>query len=215
MKFGCKMKLIAFVGFANAGKSTAALALTDQDYYLMNFADAIKDCLSAIFGWPRYLLEGTTNESRIFRETVDTWWANKLNIPEFSPRYAMKYFGTETMRQHFHPEIWTLNVEYRFSKLIDGQVVFGDVRHKNEISLIKKLGGKLIRIKKGDDPEWFETAVQANLGDQAALWMMKEVYKIHDSEMDWIGSPVDATITNDGTMRELWEKVRQLSIDVV
>jgi len=206
------MKIVSFVGFADSGKSTAASILAKQDYVVMSFADAIKDCLTAIFGWPRHLLEGNTKESRIFRETTDEWWAAKLGIPNFSPRFAMKNFGTEVMRHHFNEDIWVMNVEYRLNKIGDQPVVFGDVRHPNEIELTRKYGGKLIRIKKGDDPKWFTIAKQANEGDKTALWFMKEVYQIHDSEMAWIGHEIDFTIENNGTIPELEQKIFNLKL---
>ncbi|CAM6054466.1 unnamed protein product [Sphagnum tenellum] len=207
------MKIISFVGFADAGKSTAASILAAQGYVTMSFADALKDCLSAIFGWRRDLLEGIIPESRVFRETVDQWWSDKLGIPDFTPRYAMKNFGTEVMRHHFHPDIWVMAVERRMLDLDTNQgIVFGDVRHPPEIRLTRSHGGKLVRIKKGDDPIWFDTARLANTGDGEALRIMRDVHNVHDSEMAWIGEHLDYTVVNDGSISDLADKIRTLNL---
>jgi len=174
----------------------------------MSFADPIKDCLSAIFRWDRDLLEGATDQSRIFRETIDQWWANRLGIPHFTPRWAMQNFGTEIMRRNFHDDIWVMSIERRLSELCENKnVVFGDVRHVNEISLTRKMGGKLIRIKKGEEPIWFEIAKKANEGDIIAKNLIENIYQIHDSEMAWIGQNIEYTISNNGTKKELKEKL--------
>lgn len=201
--------IISFVGFAESGKSTAASVLKNNGYIQMNFADAIKDCLSAIFGWPRHLLEGDTKESREFRETVDHWWAEKLEIPTFTPRYAMKFFGTDVIRKYFHQDLWVFCIERRILPIKDQPIVIGDVRHMNEMDIVKKYGGKNIRIKKGSEPEWFDIAMRANIGDKNAEILMNN-YQIHSSERAWIGYPVDHTIENNGSIIDLINKVNEL-----
>ena len=76
-------RLIAFVGFKASGKNTAAAALYPFGFVPLSFADALKDALAAIFCWDRHLLEGITDESRIWRETIDTWWASQARHPSF------------------------------------------------------------------------------------------------------------------------------------
>ena len=80
------MNIIGLVGFADSGKGTASRILIEQGWQPIAFADALKDALTAVFGWSRHLLEGDTVESRKWRETVDPWWAAKLSIPHFTPR---------------------------------------------------------------------------------------------------------------------------------
>ena len=206
------MNIVSFVGFADAGKSTAAMVLASQGYVSMSFADAIKDCLAAIFCWPRDMLEGNTPESRIFRETIDPWWAEKLGIPNFTPRYAMRNFGTECVRHHFHNLTWVFNVERRLMLSGKDSFVFGDVRHPNEINLTRQLRGKLIRIKKGDDPVWFGLAKEANAGDEEAKRIIRDVYKVHESEMAWIGCEFDHVVNNDGTIGDFVKKIANLNL---
>lgn len=201
-------RLIAFIGFKGSGKNTAAAALYDHGFVPFSFADALKDMLASIFCWDRTMLEGITPESRAWREQVDPWWSEKLGIPEFSPRWAMMHIGTEVMRRHFHYDLWVFNVERRIM-LLDANkpVVLIDGRFPNEIALAHKFGGRVIRIKRGPDPDWTELATIANtdpapvLRDHATSLLAAR--GIHSSEYAWIGGQIDDTIVNDGSIFDL------------
>lgn len=204
--------LVAFVGFKSSGKNTAAEALLPYDYVPISFADALKDALATIFCWDRDLLEGITRESRIWREQVDVWWATKLDIPTFTPRWAMQNFGTEVMRHHFHKLIWVYNVERRILN-IDQSVALIDARFPNEIALARSYGGKIIRIRRGPDPVWMDVAEAANYAaandlDRPAHAVKLAELGIHPSEYAWIGSQMDTIIENDGSIALLQERVR-------
>jgi hypothetical protein len=214
------MQIIALTGFAGSGKSTAAAVLEARGYFSFSFADAVKYCLSAVFGWPRDLLEGNTNESRTFRETVDLWWAERLDIAEFTPRYAMQYFGTEVMRQGFRPDIWVLALEHRLNHLAGvnpaAKVVFPDVRYPNEMHLTRRLGGRVVRIRRGEEPPWYEIARRANIGDREAEGVLRGVFQIHASETAWIGQPmIDQTVHNDGTIEQFRLAIAALDYSMV
>lgn len=200
-------KLVAFVGFKASGKNTAANILIDRGYLPISFADAMKDALAAIFCWDRFFLEGVTEASRQWRETVDPWWAERLGIAEFSPRWAMRYFGTEIMRQHFNQEIWVLNVTRRISLAGNQPVVLIDARFPNEIDLARKLNGAVARIKRGPEPEWFQDGLAAARGDAEAIARMTEQHEIHQSEWAWLAEPVDAVLMNDWSIDDLHTQV--------
>jgi hypothetical protein len=194
-------QLVTFVGFKSSGKNTAAQPLIDEfGYAPLSFADAMKDSLASIFCWSRIMLEGITQESREWREQIDQWWADRLGIPEFSPRWAMRHFGTEIMRAHFNPEIWVLNVERRIMMLGDRPVVIIDARFPNEIELARRFGGRVARIKRGSDPNWMPMVQSAP--HQSARDVMTSL-DIHESEWAWIGTPVDVTIENDRSIADL------------
>lgn len=204
--------LIAFVGFKSSGKNTAAEALRPYQYWALSFADALKDALAAIFCWNRFMLEGISEESRIWRETVDPWWAEKLGIPHFTPRWAMMNIGTEVMRQHFHYDLWVLNVEHRLLNL-DKSVMLIDARFPNEIDLARRYGGLVVRIKRGPEPAWMELAMTANQNQSPIIRenarMLLEAKGVHSSEYAWIGGSIDMVIENDGTIDDLHRVVRQ------
>jgi hypothetical protein len=200
-------ELIAFVGFKASGKNTAAAALYPLGYVPISFADALKDALAAIFCWERDLLEGITDASRAWREQVDHWWAEKLGIPHFTPRWAMKHIGTDVMRYHFNYDLWVHNVERRLV-LLDRPVVLIDGRFPNEIALARRYNGRVYRIKRGPDPDWRDLAIAANAGVMEARERLA-VLDVHVSEYAWIGHPIDAEIANDGTIADLHAAVRQ------
>lgn len=200
-------ELIAFVGFKASGKNTAAAALYPFGYVPISFADALKDSLASVFCWDRDMLEGITEASRLWREQVDDWWAAKLNIPHFTPRWAMKHVGTDVMRRHFNYDLWVHNVERRLV-LLDCPVVLVDGRFPNEIALARRYCGRVYRIKRGPDPEWRSLAIAANTGVVEAREQLAAL-DVHESEYAWIGHPVDAEIVNDGTIADLHATVRQ------
>lgn len=201
-----KHKLITFVGFKSSGKNTAAEALIPYGYELLSFADALKDACSSIFRWDRHLLEGITEESRIFRETVDEWWSIKLGIPNFTPRFAMQNLGTEIMRHNFNDKIWIYSVEKQLELIGDKPVAITDARFKNEIDMIKSRNGYMLRIQRGNDPNWMDIAKKAYYGDSYWVNQMQKL-DIHPSEYSWIGGQIDETILNTTSIEELQKKV--------
>jgi hypothetical protein len=62
-------------------------------------------------------MEGTTEESREWRETIDEWWSDKLMIQHFTPRWAMQNIGTELFRQHFNTDIWIFALEKKLKNI--------------------------------------------------------------------------------------------------
>lgn len=203
------MNRLVLVGFKGSGKNTVGEYLVEKyDYVGISFADALKDTVAAIFSWDRAALEGSTAESRIWRETIDTWWANKLGIPEFTPRWALMNIGTDIFREHFDQNIWVYNVERRLKQHENKNVVVFDGRFKNEIRLVTNNNGKAIRVKRGPEPEWFGDAIIANGCMAPAPY--KKILKdknVHPSEYSWIGEPLDYTIENDNDIVELHKKV--------
>lgn len=202
-------RLIAFVGLQSSGKNTAAQALYPHGFVPVSFADALKDALAAMFCWPRDLLEGITAESRAWREQIDPWWAERLGIPEFSPRWAMRHVGTDVMRRHFHEQIWVFNVERRLIQ-IDAPVVLIDARYPNEIALAHRYGGHVEQIKRGADPWWLDMARDAfrETNPQQRCMMLSSLETIvHESEWAWLASDIDGVTHNDGSATDLHYKI--------
>lgn len=206
--------IIGFVGFIGSGKDTAADYLVNfHGFRRDSFANSLKDAISNVFGWDRTLMEGRTKESREWREKVDPWWADRLNIPHLTPRWVMQYWGTEVCRQGFHDDIWIASVENRIRKTKDN-IVISDVRFPNEITAIHRAGGKVIRVKRGVDPEWYQDAVNVNAGPTNMSWAISkskiEELKIHASETSWVGFNIDSTIENNGSIDDLFRQLEQL-----
>jgi hypothetical protein len=191
--------LIGLVGFIGSGKGTIADTLVERNGFIKeSFAKSVKDAVSVVFGWDRDLLEGDTAQSRAFREQPDAYWSKKLNR-EFSPRLAMQLMGTEAGRDVFHDEVWIHSLEKRILQNENANYVIADVRFPNEVRAIHAMGGKVVRIKRGQNPEWYETAYEVNTGKN--LYGMAENYpEIHYSEWAWIGSHTDMTLDNSGEL---------------
>lgn len=204
--------IVGLLGFINSGKGTVASQLVNEYNFRQDiFATGLKDACSVIFDWPRHLLEGDTKESREWREIVDPWWSEKLDMPNFSPRLALQVIGTDALRNNFHEDIWFLTLENRIRKNPNQHVVISDVRFPNEIKFIQEKGGKLVRINRGPTPVWYETALLANRGNSLAKEAMTKTYSsAHFSEWAWVGSKIDYELNNDGTLESLNEQVRQV-----
>lgn len=209
------MAIVGLVGFIGAGKGTIADILVDRhDFFKESFAGSVKDAVSTIFGWDRALLEGDTAESRAWREQPDAWWSKKLG-KEFSPRLALQLMGTEAGRDVFHPDLWVHTVLRRCENAPWNNYVIADVRFPNEINAIKDSGGKVIRVRRGDDPEWYSTAYDVNTKvnryGMADASIMKEKYPhVHYSEWAWIGSQYDIVFDNNCDLVTLQKRVDKL-----
>lgn len=209
--------IIGFVGFIGSGKDTAADYLVNfYEFRRDSFANTLKDAVAAVFGWDRVLLEGRTAEAREWREQVDTWWAERLDIPHLTPRWILQHWGTEVCRHGFHDDIWIASLENKLSKTKDN-IVISDVRFPNEIKAIHKSGGIVVRIKRGPEPDWFEHAVNFNSGPQKLGWAIAreqlDKLGIHASEYSWAGGNIDYTVYNDTTIDDLFSQIKNLVQD--
>jgi hypothetical protein len=158
------------------------------------------------------MLEGDTVESRDFRETPDMFWTKKLGVPNFTPRLALQLLGTEVLRNHFDENIWLNSLEYRIRKQIENApcTVISDARFRNELDLIKNMGGVVIWVQRGELPEWFETAKTAHENVVSRKIMQTKYRDIHESEWNWAGYPVDYVINNNGTLEDLAHQVEEI-----
>ena len=214
------MQLVSLVGFKGSGKDSAGRHLVENHSFVnFSFAESLKDALASIFCWDRAMLEGDTPESRAWRETVDQWWADRLGIHNFTPRLAMQLVGTNVFRQHFNTDIWILNIERKLSLLPqDAKVVLIDGRFPNELNLGRKYGAQVIRVKRGDEPEWFDEAAWINANSPtnsfraARFDLLNE--RVHVSEWAWIGEEIDHTIDNNATLDHLYRSIEKLALNI-
>jgi hypothetical protein len=197
--------IIGLIGFINSGKGTVASYLVNRyNFRQDSFATSLKDACALMFDWPRNLLEGDTKESREWRELVDPWWAEQLGMPNFSPRLALQLIGTDALRNNFHQDMWFLTLKNRIRKNPNQHVVISDVRFPNEIKFIQDQKGTLIKINRGPEPVWYETALMANKGNSIAKDVMNKTYSsAHLSEWAWIGAKIDYELNNNSTIENL------------
>jgi hypothetical protein len=205
--------IIGLCGFIGAGKGCVADLLVERHGYIKeSFANSVKDSCAAIFGWDRALLEGDTPKSRAWREQSDEWWSEKLGRP-FSPRLALQLMGTEAGRGVFHSDLWIYTVLRRCDSNLN--YVIADVRFPNEINAITNSGGKIIRVRRGNDPEWYDTALKQNTTHKDDQWLLQDANElmeqkypdVHYSEWAWIGSHYDIVMDNNCTLDELKTRI--------
>jgi hypothetical protein len=212
--------IIGICGLIGSGKDTIADYLQNiHQFRRESFAHTLKDAVSHIFGWDRELIEGRTRESREWREQVDPWWSERLNMPNLTPRYVLQVWGTEVARRSFHDDIWIASLENKLRKTTD-DVVISDCRFPNEIKAIKNAGGIVIRVKRGAEPVWYELAEIVNRGPtKNTEWRLSnnrlEEYYVHASETGCIGSEFDAVLDNnqeglDNLYKQVADLINQL-----
>jgi len=191
------VKLIGLCGLISSGKGTVADHLGETGFIAISFAETLKDAASCIFGWDRDMLEGSTAEARAAREVKDEWWSERLGF-ETSPRSMLQFMGTEVMRHNLHSDIWALATEKRIIEMSEqyqwANFVISDVRFPNEVAMIRRLGGEIWHIRRGDLPEWFG----------------KNPDHIHASETAWNNEQFDHVVYNDYAIEDLKKAVDNL-----
>ena len=207
--------IISISGLIGSGKDTAADYLcTFHGFKRMSFGAALKDAVAVIFNWDRELVEGSTKASREWREQVDPWWAERLNIPHLTPRWVLQQWGTDVARRAFHDEIWVASVE---NKLLNNKddIVITDCRFLNELAAVKNAGGITMRTHRGEEPNWLSTAMlfnnsSSNIVKENLKKVLEDDYGVHASEYSSVGLDYDYHLDNNGTIDNLHNQIEQI-----
>jgi hypothetical protein len=210
--------IVGICGFIGSGKDTAADYLVNfHEFRRESFAATLKDAVAAVFGWDRDMLEGRTKQAREWREQVDPWWSERLGMPNLTPRWVLQYWGTEVCRKAFHDDIWIASLENKLRTSLD-DLVISDCRFPNEIAAIKRAGGSVIWVQRGDLPEWYECALRENTTPELEQYiledhgqLMPQMYPgVHASEWAWIGTDFDHIVDNNSSIEDLYNKIKNL-----
>jgi hypothetical protein len=207
--------ILGVTGLIGSGKDTIAdYLVTEHGFKRVSFAASLKDAVAAVFGWDREMLEGTSKQSRAWREEVDEWWADRLAMPDLTPRWVLQYWGTDVFRNHFHTDIWVASVENKLRQSKD-DIVITDCRFANEVNAIKSSGGITCRVFRGENPVWYDAAISYNRGpDGNTSWALGKAKldknKVHASEYSSVGLKYDHFIDNNGSINDLHKQVNQL-----
>jgi hypothetical protein len=207
--------ILGVTGLIGSGKDTIAdYLVTEHGFKRVSFAASLKDAVAAVFGWDREMLEGTSKQSRQWREEVDTWWATRLNMPQLTPRWVLQNWGTDVLRNNFHTDIWVASFENKLRQTEDN-VVITDCRFGNEVDAIKNAGGTTCRVFRGQHPDWYQAAIDYNRGPNGnEVWALSKLKldraNVHASEYSSVGLKYDHFVQNDGTIDELHVQVNRL-----
>jgi hypothetical protein len=192
--------IIGVCGLIGSGKGTAADILVEHHgFEKLSFADSLKDCVAALFDWPRSMLEGDTPASRQWREQPDEFWTREMGFT-VTPRFALQKVGTECMRQGLFDGIWVSRTKQRIEKQSSKNFVIPDVRFPNEIQMIQNQGGVVVHVQRGDLPDWAEDFQTRGVEPQ----------DVHPSEWMWMKADLDHTIKNNGSIDDLKNQVSDL-----
>lgn len=179
--------LVIFVGKIGSGKTAAANILKKYSFEEETFAEPIKQFLLTI-GFNYEDVYGSQEE----KLKVNKFW----NI---SGREFMQKFATDIMRNQLKTvlpnlelngsTVWVRAMEKKILDNPDKNIVIGDGRFPDEIMLIKKYGGVVIKINRPSNSN-------NNFN--------------HESESYFDSIQPDYEIINDGTFEDLENKIKNI-----
>lgn len=173
------LNLIAFTGYAGAGKDSAAEALIKEGWQRVAFADPVREMALVIDPWV-CRDDNRTTVIRLSRLVEDYDWTEAKKHSEV--RRLLQRIGTEAGRNIIGKNVW-IDIAMRKVAAIHaagGKVVITDLRFPNEADAVRQLGGKIVRINRpgvgpaGDHSSENVGLIDAdatisNSGDQAKL----------------------------------------------
>lgn len=202
---------IGLIGRARSGKDTAASYLEQQlNMASYAFADPLKECVNALFGWDERHSDGLLKEEPVVCTTLDfdafhgalerhrlpEKIGNGWLFDEFIRRLLVAHerqgieqanlFSPRISYQVFGTDTCrALICDNVWVNLMPSNCIVRDVRYPNEAAAIKDKGGILIHLSRENAP-----SVASHSSEQ------------HISAMD-----ADAYINNDGSIEELHTKL--------
>ncbi len=196
--------IIGLSGLAGSGKDSCAniIIKNHENWVKTSFAKAMKDAVAGMYGLPRALLEGDTDESRNWREQPNEFWANKLGIEDLTPRKILQGFGTQLVRNNINENFWVYRLEYELEQLEQQgkNVLITDVRFPNEAEMIRAHGGQIWHVFCGKIPKWFTDYRDKRVIPEG----------IHESEYRWAEVTPDTIIHPEKKGLGLLEKIVEI-----
>jgi hypothetical protein len=141
------MKIIAFAGRKQSGKTTSAEFVkeiysgsTGKNAKIYNFADPLKNLCIDILGLQYNQCYGSDDEKN---ELVNCHWNNK----QLSAREVLQIVGTEMFRT-MQKNVWSDATIRLIGKENFPLSIIADCRFPNEVEAIKNAGGLIIKLNR-------------------------------------------------------------------
>ncbi len=204
--------LVGITGYKRHGKDTVGDYLVNfHGYRKLAFADSLKKALSAIFKFNHNQLYGD------LKETVDPFW----NI---TPREAMQTIGTDLMRNLFRDDVWVKGLEREIMEIwkVDpsAKIIIPDVRFPNELEMVKRLGGCIVRVTRpsllcSNEPNATPSTLALGCSASGEYDRLSKArndlapeqnvsFESHSSESHISSFVVDYDVANNGTIDDLY-----------
>lgn len=159
------IEIYGITGLKGHGKDTLALAIcghkTGSNFKITHFADALKGISREVFGLTSYDVESQEGKESFFEVpiTIDNFLESLERVTGLAvlpkgliaktPRELLQYVGSEYIRS-CDKNYWIRQVE-DLTKT-HSRLLIGDTRFKNEMEMVRNIGGKVIRVIRIDAP---------------------------------------------------------------
>ena len=132
--------IIAFTGYAGAGKSAAAKILVENGWTRAKFAAPLKNMLRSL------LRDQGVKDEFVIDEMIEGRLKEQPThyLNGRTPRHAMQTLGTEWGRTCIDEDLWVDAA----MRSVSGPTVFDDCRFPNEAAAIREAGGTIIEIQR-------------------------------------------------------------------
>lgn len=202
-------KLILVSGKKRAGKDTAAHIIKQllPSTKLMAFASPLKNIMATTFNIPIIKLEDWKNKGATCLHGVPPEDQEDTSFPMQSYRNILQRFGTEAMKEVFGVDVWSeLAVKQinRYFEFTD-TVVITDWRFPEEYAYVYSAFS--------EDEEHLGNTFDRLMIDLVSVRIERDGLDLsddHSSEVQLDGFKFDHVISNNGTLLELTNKLKEI-----
>jgi len=177
------LKVVAFAGYAGAGKGTAGLALAHRDWKCFSFATPLREIVSRVYHVPMHFFTDPILKNEIHP-----------NLNGKSPRKVLQLIGTEGFRHLIDEDTWVKCLERdvlaflrQFPPGYPPGFYIDDLRFLSEIKFLQSRDVITVYVENPNVSQQFSHQSEDEIGQ--------------------VGDKCDYRIINDGTISDLLQKV--------
>ncbi len=181
-------RVIGICGYKQSGKDTISEILQQYGYDHIKISNTLKAVTKLLFDFTDDQVNGEK------KDIVDNYWG-------ISPRQMMQFIGTDVMQFEIQKVMKDVGRNFWINRLIQTElescksrcVVISDLRFKHEYEALKKYGLYVIQVNRPS--------------------LLKN--DSHISESEFLTIPANEIIINDGSKRDLEEKIKRLMTELM